>query len=71
MWECYVAGLDPTDADEIRALGEVALRHDLWIVADEMCERMTYGGQRFVSVASLSKGRRARTNTANGPAVAH
>lgn len=58
-------------ADELRALGEVAVRHNLWIVADEMYERMLYGGRKFVSIASLSKELRDRTVTINGCSKAY
>ena len=53
-------------ADELRALGEVAVAHGLWIVADEMYERMVYTDEPFVSLASLSPEIRARTVTVNG-----
>ena len=53
-------------AAELRALGEVALAHGLWIVADEMYERMVYTDEPFASIASLSPALRARTVTVNG-----
>ena len=53
-------------ASELRALGEVALAHGLWIVADEMYERMVYTDEPFASIASLSPALRARTITVNG-----
>ena len=56
---------------ELRALGETAVRLGLWIVADEMYERMVYTGEPFVSVASLSPEIRARTVTVNGCSKAY
>ena len=53
-------------AAELRALGEVAVAHGLWIVADEMYERMVYTDEPFTSIASLSPALRARTVTVNG-----
>ena len=53
-------------AAELRALGEVALARGLWIVADEMYERMVYTDEPFTSIASLSPALRARTVTVNG-----
>ena len=53
-------------ASELRALGEVALERGLWIVADEMYERMVYTDEPFTSLASLSPALRARTVTVNG-----
>ena len=66
---------NPTGAvytgEELRALGEEAVRLGLWIVADEMYERMVYTGSAFVSVASLSDDIRARTVTVNGCSKAY
>ena len=53
-------------AAELRALGEIAVSRGLWIVADEMYERMVYTDEPFVSLASLSPDIRARTVTVNG-----
>ena len=53
-------------ADELRALGEVCVRHNLWIIADEMYERMNWSKVPFVSIASLSPEIKARTLTCNG-----
>ena len=51
---------------ELRALGEVCVRHGVWIVADEIYERLVYDGARHVSIASLSPELAARTVTVNG-----
>ncbi len=44
---------NPTGAvltrDEIRAIGDVCERHDLWIVSDEVYATMTYGNTVFAS----------------------
>ena len=53
-------------ASELRALGEVAVARGLWIVADEMYERMVYTDEPFASLASLAPELRARTVTVNG-----
>ena len=58
-------------AAELRALGEEAVRLGLWIVADEMYERMVYTGEPFVSIASLSPEIAARTVTVNGVSKAY
>ena len=58
-------------ASELRALGETALRLGLWIVADEMYERMVYTGVPFVSIASLSPELRERVVTINGCSKAY
>ncbi len=36
-------------ADDIAALGRLAIRHDLWIVSDEVYEEMIHDGRRFTS----------------------
>lgn len=53
-------------ADELRAIGDVCVRHNLWIIADEMYERMIWTDSPFVSIASLSPEIKARTLTCNG-----
>lgn len=58
-------------ADELRAIGEVAVAKGLWIVADEMYERMVYTTAPFVSIASLSPAIKARTVTVNGCSKAY
>jgi len=42
-------------ADELKALGEVALLEDIVILSDEIYEKLTYGEAKHVSIASLSK----------------
>ena len=52
--------------DELRALAEVAVKHNLYIVSDEIYERMVYDGVEAVSVGSLSPEIFKRTITVNG-----
>lgn len=52
--------------DELRALAEVAVRHGVYIVSDEIYERMVYDGTEAVSVGSLSPEIFKRTITVNG-----
>jgi len=51
---------------ELQALVEVAVRKDLYIVSDEIYERMTYDGAQAVSVGSFSPEAFERTITVNG-----
>lgn len=51
---------------ELSALADVAVRHNLYIVSDEIYERMVYDGQEAVSVGSLSPEVFKRTITVNG-----
>ncbi|MDR3210057.1 MAG: pyridoxal phosphate-dependent aminotransferase [Oscillospiraceae bacterium] len=52
--------------EELRALADVCVRHDLYIIADEIYYRLVYDGREFVSVASLGEDVRARTILING-----
>jgi aspartate aminotransferase len=51
---------------ELRALAEVAVRHNLYIVSDEIYERMVYDGVEAASVGSLSPEIFRHTITVNG-----
>lgn len=51
---------------ELRALGDVCVRHGLWIIADEIYEQLVFDGARHVSMASLSPELAACTVTING-----
>lgn len=46
--------------EELIILADLAIEHDLIVVSDEVYERITYDGQKHISVASLP-GMRART----------
>ncbi|HHY46136.1 MAG TPA: pyridoxal phosphate-dependent aminotransferase [Firmicutes bacterium] len=50
---------------ELLAIGEMACRHDLYIIADEVYERMVFDGHEHVSIASLSEEIKERTITVN------
>ncbi len=52
--------------EELRALAEVAVKHNLFIISDEIYERMVYEGAEIVSVGSLSSEIFKRTITVNG-----
>jgi aminotransferase len=54
-----------TPPEAIRAIAELALRHDLVIVADEIYGRMIYAPNEHLSIATLP-GMRERTVTLNG-----
>lgn len=69
--------------DEIRAIGEICRKHDLWIVSDEVYEELTFGADfaspfdlpeladRTIVVSSISKSHAApgfRSGWAIGPA---
>ena len=54
-----------TPPDVIRAIAELAIRHDLIIVADEIYGRMIYAPNEHLSIATLP-GMKERTVTING-----
>ena len=51
---------------ELRAIGETAVRHGIWILSDEIYEKLIYGGARHASVGALSPALHERTLTVNG-----
>jgi aspartate aminotransferase len=61
---------NPTGAvyteQELRDIGEVALSEDIVILSDEIYEKLTYGDNKHVSIASLSQELYDLTITVNG-----
>lgn len=57
--------------EELKALAEIAVKHDLWIVSDEIYEYLVYNGAQHTCVASLSEEIYARTITINGLSKSH
>lgn len=51
---------------DLRALADLAEKHDFFIVADEIYEKLIYDGAKHFSVASISRSVRDRTITING-----
>ncbi|OQW43127.1 MAG: aspartate aminotransferase [Proteobacteria bacterium SG_bin5] len=59
-------------ADELRALGEVLLRHPhVWVFADDMYEHIVYDGFAFATIAAVVPELYARTLTVNGCSKAY
>ncbi|MBX7206734.1 MAG: pyridoxal phosphate-dependent aminotransferase [Verrucomicrobiaceae bacterium] len=52
--------------DELRKLGEIAVGEGIVILSDEIYEKLVYGGNKHVSLASLSKDIYEHTITING-----
>lgn len=61
---------NPTGAvyseESLRELADLAVKHDFFIVADEIYEKMVYDGAKHFSVASISPEVWERTITVNG-----
>lgn len=51
--------------ESVRGLCEIAIKHDLYVIADELYERIMFDGKKVLSPASLP-GMRERTFTVNG-----
>lgn len=59
-------------AAELRALAEVVLRHpQLWVLADDIYEHLTYGDFAFTTLVQAEPRLRARTLTMNGVSKAY
>ncbi|MBT3346498.1 MAG: pyridoxal phosphate-dependent aminotransferase [Gemmatimonadetes bacterium] len=52
--------------DEMAALGEVIIEHDLYVLGDEIYEKLIYDDAEHVSMATLSDELKARTIIVNG-----
>ena len=52
--------------DEIKAIAEVCVKHDLYIIADEIYCKLVYDGMEFVSIATLGEDIKERTMLING-----
>ena len=52
--------------DELRALSEIAAEEDIYILSDEIYEKLTYDGAEHVSIASLTPEAYDLTITVNG-----
>lgn len=52
--------------EELTALAEVIVKHDLYVLADEIYYKLVYDGREFVSIASLGPEIKERTIIING-----
>ncbi len=58
-------------ADELKAIGEVCLKHDIIIVSDEIYEKLVYHNHKHVSIAELSEELKQQTIVINGVSKSH
>ncbi len=60
---------NPTGAiatrEDLKAIAEVVMKHDLFVLSDEIYSELTYTGEKHVSIASIP-GMRERTVVVNG-----
>lgn len=52
--------------EELRAIAEVVVKNDIYVVADEMYEYLIYGNEKHVSIASFNEEIYKRTITCSG-----
>ncbi|MDA1475286.1 pyridoxal phosphate-dependent aminotransferase [Bacillus changyiensis] len=57
--------------EELQALGEVCLRHNILIISDEIYEKLIYGEKKHVSIAQLSSQLKEQTIIINGVSKSH
>lgn len=57
--------------EELTAIGEVCLKHNLLIVSDEIYEKLTYDGYEHVSPAEISNDLKKQTVIINGVSKSH
>lgn len=61
---------NPTGAvypeESLRALGELAVKHDFYVISDEVYEKLIYNNKKHVCIASLSEEIKAHTILING-----
>ncbi|AQQ53604.1 pyridoxal phosphate-dependent aminotransferase [Planococcus lenghuensis] len=57
--------------EELKELAEVCRERDIWIVSDEIYEKLLYGAVEHVSVAELSEDAKRRTIIVNGVSKSH
>lgn len=58
-------GMIYTEA-ELRAIADVVVKHDIYVVADEMYEYLIYGEEKHISIASFNEEIYKRTITCSG-----
>lgn len=52
--------------DELEAIAEICIREKLWVISDEIYEKLLYDGLRFTSIASLNEKIKSLTILING-----
>lgn len=59
------------DKKSLEAIAEIALKHNFYIVSDEIYEKLVYDGMSHISMASFSKEVKDRTIVVNGLSKSH
>lgn len=59
------------DRKSLEAIAEMAIKHDFYIISDEIYEKLTYDGFEHISIASLGDDIKKRTIVVNGLSKSH
>lgn len=59
------------DEKTLREIAEIAIRNNLYIISDEIYEKLIYDGNKHISIASFSEDIKERTITVNGLSKSH
>ncbi|MCD8510700.1 MAG: pyridoxal phosphate-dependent aminotransferase [Bacillus sp. (in: Bacteria)] len=59
------------DEEELIKLGELCVKHNIFIVSDEIYEKLIYGDKKHVSIAQLSPELKNQTLIVNGVSKSH
>lgn len=51
---------------ELKVIAKLAVKHNFYVISDEIYEKLVYGGVKHISIASLGKDIYERTFTVNG-----
>jgi len=54
------------DGKTLEAIAEIAIRHDFYVISDEIYEKLVYDGFQHISIASLGNEIKQRTIVVNG-----
>lgn len=57
--------------EELQQIAAVCQEKDIWIISDEIYEKLLYGGEQHVSIAQLSDDAKQRTLIINGVSKSH
>ncbi|MEH7224317.1 pyridoxal phosphate-dependent aminotransferase [Bacillus sp. JJ1566] len=57
--------------EELQAIGELCVKHNVWIVSDEIYEKLVYFGATHTSIAQVSEEVKAKTIIINGLSKSH
>ena len=57
--------------DELREIAAVCEEKDIWIISDEIYEKLIYGDEKHISIAQISDDSKKRTLVINGVSKSH